>query len=89
MVLSVRAAGLLVAYFATSSLAFPALSDDAVQHLSLLQRVQLEEKRAVKFDAAAQLVDVTGEHAWKAPDFAAGDQRGPCPSVVMVIPNGY
>lgn len=67
--------------------AFPAMSQDQMSKLtseaSDLPRV-LQEKRAkrsttVPFDAATQHTETTGTHAWVAPNFAAGDQRGPCP----------
>lgn len=40
-----------------------------------------------KFDAAAQLVDTTGKHAWKAP--GKTDQRGPCPGLNALANHGY
>jgi hypothetical protein len=39
------------------------------------------------FDAAAQYVDTTGEHAWKAP--GKYDQRGPCPGLNAMANHGY
>lgn len=33
------------------------------------------------FNAKAQYVSNTGDHAFVAPDFAAGDVRGPCPGL--------
>jgi hypothetical protein len=39
------------------------------------------------FDAAAQYVDTTGEHAWKAP--GKTDQRGPCPGLNALANHGY
>lgn len=32
---------------------------------------------------------VSGEHAFKAPDFANGDQRGPCPGLNALANHGY
>lgn len=32
---------------------------------------------------------VTGEHAFVAPDFASGDQRGPCPGLNALANHGY
>ncbi|KAF2838137.1 Cloroperoxidase [Patellaria atrata CBS 101060] len=32
---------------------------------------------------------VTGKHAFKAPDFKAGDQRGPCPGLNALANHGY
>lgn len=46
-------------------------------------------KRQVSFDAATQHVSTTGEHAWVAPNFAAGDQRGPCPGLNALANHGY
>ena len=40
-----------------------------------------------EFDAAAQYVDTTGEHAWKAP--GKHDQRGPCPGLNALANHGY
>ena len=37
------------------------------------------EKRQANFDPSTQYVSTTGSHAFVAPNFAAGDQRGPCP----------
>lgn len=80
------AAGIL----ATSVTAFPALSPDAAQVLSrgVASLDQSKDKRAVTFDPKAQLVDVTGTHAWVAPDFAAGDQRGPCAGLNSLANHG-
>ncbi|KAK6216308.1 hypothetical protein LQW54_003699 [Pestalotiopsis sp. IQ-011] len=40
-------------------------------------------------DAARQPVDVSGAHAFAAPDFDAGDQRGPCPGLNALANHGY
>lgn len=40
-------------------------------------------------DATRQPVDVWGEHAFVAPDFDAGDQRGPCPGLNALANHGY
>jgi hypothetical protein len=71
--------------------AFP----NIVQHLA-----QRDSKRAVSdswggllplttppFDAAAQYVDTTGKHAWKAP--GKYDQRGPCPGLNALANHNY
>jgi hypothetical protein len=34
-------------------------------------------------------VDVSGAHAFAAPDFDAGDQRGPCPGLNALANHGY
>lgn len=38
-------------------------------------------KKSTAFNAQQQRIDVSGDHEWRAPNFAAGDQRGkivPC-----------
>ncbi len=47
------------------------------------------KKRQINFDAEAQEVSTTGEHAWEAPNFAKGDQRGPCPGLNALANHGY
>lgn len=37
----------------------------------------------------SNIVSVTGIHAFLAPDFAAGDQRGPCPGLNALANHGY
>lgn len=32
---------------------------------------------------------VTGDHAFQAPDFEKGDQRGPCPGLNALANHGY
>jgi hypothetical protein len=41
------------------------------------------------FDATRQKVDVSGEHAFQMPDYAAGDVRGPCPGLNVLANHGY
>ena len=47
------------------------------------------EKRAPGFDAAAQRIDVSGQHAFVPPDFKAGDLRGPCPGLNALANHNY
>lgn len=66
------------------SAAFPSLSPEIASlasHVGRSTDAHEFEERDVAFDPSTQLVDVTGVHAWKAPNFAAGDQRGPCPGL--------
>nr|POF15196.1 aromatic peroxygenase [Quercus suber] len=42
-----------------------------------------------KFDAKSQLVSTSGDHAYIAPDFAAGDVRGPCAGLNAAANHGY
>ncbi|KAF2086924.1 Cloroperoxidase [Saccharata proteae CBS 121410] len=71
--------------------AFPAFNQEAAVALARTAATlpQSNEKRDVTFDPAAQLVDVTGEHAFTPPDFAAGDQRGPCPGLNALANHNY
>lgn len=46
-------------------------------------------KRQLAFDPVAQYVSTTGNHAWKAPNLAAGDKRGPCPGLNALANHGY
>ncbi|KAJ5769096.1 hypothetical protein N7520_003655 [Penicillium odoratum] len=41
------------------------------------------------FSDMSSPVDVTGEHAFQPPDFANGDQRGPCPGLNALANHGY
>ncbi|EOD48621.1 putative oxidase protein [Neofusicoccum parvum] len=55
----------------------------------LLKEKHEKLKRQTGFDAGAQTVSTTGEHAFVAPNFAAGDQRGPCPGLNAAANHGY
>ncbi|KAK6065444.1 oxidase [Seiridium cupressi] len=46
-------------------------------------------KRSTIFNAQQQRIHVSDEHAWKARNFAAGDQRGPCPGLNALANHGY
>lgn len=76
---SLSTISLLAACIIPSALAFPKLNEEAAGHLALLERAAPVSERRVAFDPQAQYVSVSGKHRWQAPDFAAGDQRGPCP----------
>lgn len=51
--------------------------------------VRAAERRSPGFNAAAQLIDVTGAHAFVPPNFAAGDLRGPCPGLNALANHNY
>ncbi|RDW60684.1 hypothetical protein BP6252_12067 [Coleophoma cylindrospora] len=44
---------------------------------------------ALLFDPLTSPIDVSGSHAFVAPDFAAGDVRGPCPGLNALANHGY
>ncbi|KAL8808640.1 MAG: hypothetical protein Q9200_004169 [Gallowayella weberi] len=46
-------------------------------------------KRQLTFDPEAQHVSTSGAYAWKAPNLAAGDKRGPCPGLNALANHGY
>lgn len=47
-----------------------------------------QAKRQATFDPSTQYVSTTGKYAWVAPDFALGDQRGPCPGLNALANHG-
>ncbi|KAF4555584.1 Dothistromin biosynthesis peroxidase dotB-like protein 2 [Elsinoe fawcettii] len=53
---------------------------------SLLSRFK---RQTVAFDADAQRIDVSGQHAFVPPNFDAGDQRGPCPGLNALANHNY
>ncbi|KAI0460596.1 Chloroperoxidase [Xylaria acuta] len=57
--------------------------DELTEHL-----VRLKEKR-LSFDPLTVPIDVSGKHAFKAPDFRNGDLRGPCPGLNALANHGY
>lgn len=61
---------------------FMLVADNAValpSHGEASSVERLSKRQTSTFDADDQRISTTGKHAWVAPDFAAGDQRGPCP----------
>lgn len=76
----------LLALAATDVSAFPSMGGEAAMKIArsmedmprvLREANDKKSKRAVGFDAAAQYVSNTGAHAFVAPNFGSGDQRGP------------
>lgn len=85
---------LLLPFLSLSTLplvsAFPRVAQEAAYQLARSAAPSsAKEKRAVTFDPAAQLVDVTGKHAFTPPNFDAGDQRGPCPGLNALANHNY
>ncbi|KAK9769583.1 hypothetical protein AB5N19_11760 [Seiridium cardinale] len=54
-------------------------------HESLLK---IKNKRLL-FDPLTTPIDVSGDHAFQAPDLDGGDQRGPCPGLNALANHGY
>lgn len=52
-------------------------------------RTQKQKQKRLLFDPLTAPIEVTGEHAFVAPDFGAGDQRGPCPGLNALANHGY
>lgn len=75
--------------FASLTLALAGLSSAYPSILAELEAQKNPGKRQLSdvvpppFDAASQLVDVTGDHAFNPP--GPGDQRGPCPGKIMTL----
>ncbi|QDS68800.1 hypothetical protein FKW77_006000 [Venturia effusa] len=72
---------------AGSALAFPAIMEEALEKG---RKAGKDAKRALGvnpgFDAASQLIDVHGSHAWQAP--CTKDLRGPCPGLNALANHG-
>ncbi|KAF2091596.1 oxidase [Saccharata proteae CBS 121410] len=47
------------------------------------------EAKRLLFDALSTPLDITGDHAFVAPDIEGGDQRGPCPGLNALANHGY
>ncbi|KAI0973767.1 Chloroperoxidase [Xylaria arbuscula] len=52
-------------------------------------KLALLKEKKLAFDPLADPIDVSGDHAFKAPDFENGDQRGPCPGLNALANHGY
>ncbi len=92
----------ILAFSFTSVAAFPSIALEAAAKRA---EAQTKEKRcpyadvnqiakrvngiAPGFDAAAQRIDVSGQHAFVPPDFTAGDLRGPCPGLNALANHNY
>ncbi|KAI9727418.1 MAG: hypothetical protein M1834_008424 [Cirrosporium novae-zelandiae] len=55
---------------------------------SLESAIELE-LAGLTFNPLTEPVDITGDHAFKAPNFTAGDIRGPCPGLNALANHGY
>ncbi|KAL8790909.1 MAG: hypothetical protein Q9213_000334 [Squamulea squamosa] len=89
-----------VGLLASQAIAFPRLNPKSLQEL-LKRGTESKEcpfshgntreltKRQFGFDPVAQRVSTDGKYAWKAPNLAAGDKRGPCPGLNALANHGY
>lgn len=77
----------VVAIFLSQAHAFPYIALEAASNNGGPQ--VKAERRSPGFDASAQLIDVTGAHAFVPPNFAAGDLRGPCPGLNALANHNY
>lgn len=77
---------------------FPALADTldnihgpwaAKLSASVSEAVNTALHRRLLVDPLTEPVDVTGSHAFVPPDFASGDQRGPCPGLNALANHNY
>lgn len=83
-----KTAILSTALFLTGALAFPA--DVNPKMMEAISKAVLQKRVDVPgFNAKAQLVSVSGKHKFVAPNFAAGDERGPCPGLNALANHGY
>jgi hypothetical protein len=72
---------------ASTVAAFPTVLDEFQKASSRNEKRLLGV--APGFNADLQHVSTTGDHAFVAPDFAAGDVRGPCPGLNAMANHGY
>ncbi|KZF24852.1 Cloroperoxidase [Xylona heveae TC161] len=79
--------------FAFPSIALEAAAKQAQAHTEKKRcpfASKQETKRATPgFDPEAQLIDVSGDHAFVPPNFDAGDLRGPCPGLNALANHNY
>ncbi|KAK8190392.1 Chloroperoxidase [Phyllosticta capitalensis] len=91
---------LLSSLLPTASLvanAFPTLDPRALSQIhpdTFTEALELVKKhrntkRASLLANLTSPVETTGDHAFQAPDFDAGDQRGPCPGLNVLANHGY
>lgn len=88
---------LVLAALASSVSAFPAAALDKLNSIARtttpedIQNIRRSEeaKRTVSFNAEKQYISTTGKNKFIPPDFAAGDQRGPCPGLNALANHGY
>lgn len=88
----------ILAFSLTSVTAFPSIALEAAAIRADAQSKEKRcpyadqhqnEKRAPGFDASAQLIDVSGSHAFVPPNFGSGDLRGPCPGLNALANHNY
>ena len=76
-----------VVLLATGAAAFPS----AIDHVSLEKRQipGIKPGLSTTFNPEAQHISTSGIHKFVPPDFARGDQRGPCPGLNALANHGY
>ncbi|KEF52896.1 uncharacterized protein A1O9_10801 [Exophiala aquamarina CBS 119918] len=53
------------------------------------RHVESQKEKRLLIDPLTTPIEVDGLHEWRAPDFAAGAQRGPCPGLNALANHGY
>jgi hypothetical protein len=78
------------------AVAFPANWDEFVVRTAgasladeLSRALRSKAERGILFNPKTAPIEVTGAHKFIAPDFAKGDQRGPCPGLNALANHGY
>ncbi|KAG4425993.1 hypothetical protein IFR04_000937 [Cadophora malorum] len=81
----------LLSIFAPEVAAFPGVLEAATRAKADRHIVGRQEAPDLNptFNEKLQHVSTTGEHAFVAPNLAAGDQRGPCPGLNAMANHGY
>ena len=87
-----------IAAFSAAVSAFPSIAFEAskvaARDAEIASAAKAAHERRLNgilpgFNAAEQLIDVSGEHAFTPPDFSAGDLRGPCPGLNALANHNY
>jgi hypothetical protein len=81
-------AGLADAFATPQNLARLAQRDGLTVEKIVEGLASVKEKRLL-FDVAREPIQVDGIHEFRAPNFKAGDQRGPCPGLNALANHGY
>ena len=76
-------------FFHGGATTFDGSPTESVRCPHFAEKREINVKKRLPFDAKSQHISTTGSHAFVAPNFAAGDQRGPCPGLNALANHGY
>ncbi|RAO64887.1 uncharacterized protein BHQ10_000899 [Talaromyces amestolkiae] len=67
----------------------PTTGDKRCPFAEIQNGIEKAIKKRSLLDPLSSPIQVTGEHSFVPPDFASGDQRGPCPGLNALANHGY